>query len=303
MELERRKLVRARSGESYRVVDFLGHGGNANVYLVETISGSCRGVLFALKLFREIDKEPRLARFRREADFLLTCDHPAVMHVYDGGEVTDDTVDERNTYPYMVVEYLPRTLEVAFRAGLTIVEKLACALQLLSSLQYLSSLTPQVVHRDIKPQNIFLRGRACVLGDFGLMKLLGTEEAPDAEYLIESTGARLPRYYRSPDLVRYCRGEAELTVQSDVFQLGLVLTRLFTGYNPLRPARDILDDVQLDNFEVEHGSLSNAIKGILDRMLVFEPSERPSASELLELWEGPFIQAVDLSHDLQGYIF
>jgi serine/threonine protein kinase len=303
VHLERRKIVRASSGESYRVVDFLGHGGNANVYLVETISGSWRGVLFALKLFREITKEPRLARFRQEAAFLLTCNHPAVMHEYDGGEVTDDAADEPNTYPYMIVEYLPRTLEVALRAGLTIVEKLACALQLLSGLQYLSSLTPQVVHRDIKPQNIFLRGRACVLGDFGLMKLLGGQELPDAEYLIESTGPRLPRYYRSPDLVSYCRGEAELTVQSDVFQLGLVLTRLFTNYNPLRSTANLLDDVHLDAFEVQHGSLSVAIKGILDRMLVFDPSERPTVAELLELWEGPFIQAVDLSHDLQGYIF
>jgi serine/threonine protein kinase len=303
VQLERRAIVRARSGESYRVVDFLGHGGNANVYLVETVSGVHRGVLFALKLFREINDEPRLGRFRREAAFLLTCDHPAVMHVYDGGEVTDDAADGTKTYPYMVVEYIPKTLEVAFRAGLTLVEKIACALQLLSGLQYLSSLRPQVVHRDIKPQNIFLRGRACVLGDFGLMKLIGEPEVRDIEYLVESTGPRLPRYYRSPDLVSYCRGEAELTVQSDIFQLGLVLARLFTGSSPLRPCKRLLSNVRLSEFEVQHGSLSTPIKGILDRMLVFDPGQRPSVAELLELWEGPFIQAVDMSHDLQGCIF
>jgi serine/threonine protein kinase len=224
------------------------------------------------------------------------------MRVYDRGEVPDEEESGR-IFPYMIVEYVPKTLEAAVRAGLTIVEKLGCALQLLSGLQYLGSRNPQVVHRDIKPENIFLRGRACVLGDFGLMKLLGQQEEADVTYLIESTGPRLPRYYRPPDLVAYCRGEAELTTQSDVFQLGLVFARMFSGRNPLRRADNLLDPVHVDDFSIKHGSLSTTIQGIVERMLAFDPDERPNIAELLELWEGPFLQAVDLSHDLQGSIF
>ena len=78
---------------------------------------------------------------------------------------------------------------------------------------------------------------------------------------------------------------------------------MFSGRNPLRRANDLLDPVKIENFAIEHGSLSNTIKGIVDRMLAFNPHDRPSIPELLELWEGPFLQAVDLSHDLQGSIF
>jgi len=302
-ELKIRQLVRAASGESYRVIDRLGSGGNANVFLVEAITGPHRGVLFALKLFREITKEPRLGRFKREAKFLHDCDHPTVMRVYDGGEIRIEGSDPPAAFPYMIVEYLPKTLTAAFRSGLTMAEKLSCTLQLLSALEFLTSCRPQVVHRDIKPENIFVRGRACVLGDFGLMKLLGENEQADAEHLIESAGVRLPKYFRTPDLLLYCRGEANLTVQSDVFQLGLVLAVLFSGFNPLVPAERLLDDVHLHKIEVRHGSLSGVIEDILNRMLDFDPSKRPTASELLEIWEGPFLEAVNLSHKLEGKFF
>lgn len=303
VELAVREFVRADSGESYRIVDNLGRGGNANVYLVKAHTGRHRGVLFALKLFREIADANRLARFRMEAEFLRNCDHPAVMRVYDEGEIPIEGSDPFSSFPYMIVEYLPKTLAVAARAGLITTEKLSCTLQLLSGLSYLRSLDPQAVHRDIKPQNIFLRGRACVLGDFGLMKLLDGGKSVDVKFLLESVGNRLPRFYPTPDLVSYCRGESELTVQSDVFQLGLVLVVLFGGYNPVQEPRKPLDKVRLGSLEIQCGSQSDTVKGILDRMLNFDPAQRPTADELLELWEGPFLEALDLSHRLEGRLF
>jgi serine/threonine protein kinase len=80
-------------------------------------------------------------------------------------------------------------------------KKLSYVLQLLSALNYLAALTPQVVHRDIKPQNIFVKGGSAVLGDFGLMKLLDGNAEADREIFKESVGPGMPFYYRTPPMI------------------------------------------------------------------------------------------------------
>jgi serine/threonine protein kinase len=105
----------------------------------------------------------------------------------------------------------------------TVVVKISIALQLLSALAYLERQTPPVVHRDIKPQNIFFKGRSAVLGDFGLMKRVA--DSDDGAYK-ESLGAGMPFRYRTPDQVAYLNGQTALTPKSDVFQLGRVQSQI-----------------------------------------------------------------------------
>jgi len=205
--------------------------------------------------------------------------------------------------PFVVPEFLPKTLEDAMREGLSMVEKLSFTLQLFSALIYLESCDPQIVHRDIKPQNIFIRGKSCVLGDFGLMKILHSSDAYDAQYLIDSTGPRLPRFYRTTDLVDYCRGKTDLTTKSDVFQLGLVLAELYSGVNPLQPAKDIYSPVVLNSIEPIRGSQAPAIRATIEEMLRFNAADRPRASELFDKWEGLFLEVVGMAHNLEGRMF
>lgn len=80
------KGIRASSGRWYRIEQLLGAGGNAVTYLVVCTDGPHRGVPFALKFFRRMSKPERLAAFLEELDFLKTCDHPAIMRVYDDGK-------------------------------------------------------------------------------------------------------------------------------------------------------------------------------------------------------------------------
>jgi serine/threonine-protein kinase len=214
----------------YRNIQFLGIGGNAITYLVLCTSGVFKGIPFALKVFRKISREERKNKFLAEREFLETaCNHPSVMRVFDSGVF----IINQEEFPFVVTEYLPLTFRDKIRGqNATIVEKISYVLQLLSVLNYLDTLPTPVVHRDIKPENIFLKGQSCVLGDFGLMKFLDGQDEVDREIFKESIGLGMPYFYRTPDLIAYAKKESGITTKSDVFQLGLVTSELFTGRNP-----------------------------------------------------------------------
>ena len=227
------------------------------------------------------------------------------MRVYDVGEYVVSGKDEVR-FPFVIADYLPRTLRDSMRAGLWMTEKMAFALQMVSALSYLDSHAPSIVHRDIKPENIFVRGKACILGDFGLMKFVGDGDIEaDKKFMIESTGVRLPYFYRTPDLVNYCRNVGTLSARSDVFQIGLVFAEMFSGVNPLKKCKDILDPVELNELTQIpcSRSLAVALHAYLQRMLDFDAGRRISPEELFDPLEGLFLQAVSASLDLEGKVF
>lgn len=301
-EISRR--ITSNSEVAYRVLQRLGQGGNSHVYLVEALTGPNRGLLFALKLFVQVSDATRLARFNQEVKFLSECKHPAIMRVYDDGKVVEGG-KEQVIFPFVIADYLPRTLFDSLRSGLSMVEKVSFALQLLSAASFLESSTPKIVHRDIKPQNIFVRGKACILGDFGLIKFLPDEagDGKDREFIFHSVGPRLPKYFRTPDLVEYCKGKGEITPKSDVFQLGLVFAVMFTGLNPLKSSKDILAAIEMYDVGDCSGALSDAIKPLLIKMVELDVAKRPSATELFDAWEGIFLRAVNMANDLEGRVF
>lgn len=281
----------------YRCVQNLGTGGNAVVYLVLATSGQNKGVLFALKIFRKLSKPDRRQRFLEEVAFLQNCSHPSLMRVLDLGVFRVGGSE----FPFVVAEFLPLTLGDLIRAdSASIAQKLSYVLQLLSALSYLATLTPQVVHRDIKPHNIFVKGGSAVLGDFGLMKLLDGNAEADREIFKESVGPGMPFYYRTPDLIAYGKNEADITTKSDVFQLGLVLAQLFTGRNPAKPPQNHFDPLELEPLSPIPGGLGSSIANLIHRMLSIDRAVRPEASALMDPWQGIFAEAVERAHALEG---
>jgi serine/threonine-protein kinase len=293
------QAILAASGNWYKNVQFLGRGGNAVAYLVLATSGHNEGNLFALKVFRRLSDAGRRARFLEEISFLQQCEHPAIMRVYDEGEFTAG----QETYPFVVAEYLPSTLAQIPLEAMTITEKLTFTMQLLSAVAFLQGAEQPIVHRDIKPQNIFLKGRSCVLGDFGLMKRLDGVDDVDREVFRQSIGPGMPYRYRTPDLVAYARGEAPLTVKSDVFQLGLVVAELFTGRNVCKISADLLAPVELEKLPFIRGTLGGSLAALIRKMLEFNPAERPLARDLLNPWQRNFMDAVIAAHTLDGEVF
>jgi len=299
--------VKSKSDIWYKNIQVLGVGGNSVTFLAHATSGPFRGVLFALKVFRRISDKPRQERFLTEFDSLMAFQHPSIMQVYDSGLFKATALGQQLEYPFIIAEYLPSSLSDVMRSKrATMAEKVSSALQLLSSLTYLSTQNPAIVHRDIKPQNIFLKGRSCVLGDFGLMKVLDGTDEPDRNTMKASALPGMPYYYRTPDLIAYARGEAPITTKSDVFQLGLVLAELFTGKNPAIPPSDpdnLLEPLRLAKLGHISCAQGPGIATLIKRMLQFDQTQREDASLISSAWQGVFEEVVQRSTELEGRAF
>jgi len=288
----------------YNINREVGEGGNCVVYLVTQTDGEFKGNNFALKIFKNVWDETREDRFRDEQAFLEETDHPSILRYYDQ--------DEYNGYPFLVSEYLPKNLrEVLNDEPLPLTVKLSYAVQLLSVLVHLEQEEPPIIHRDIKPENIFVRGETCYLGDFGLLKRKGTEADEQMRSFYRSDDVAMNKYlYRTPDLVAYEREEMDqIPVESDVFQLGLVLIELFTenNWNPQVPTEKPLSDVEIHPRAYEYiripEGMGNGIGNLLSDMIAMDHSERPKASELMDNWMGIFSDAAEKSQDLHGRVF
>lgn len=273
--------ITSDSGNVYRIVRFINVGKNGSVFLVQCIDGS----YYALKVQYNL-LEKRLKRFQRELNFLKQQESPLFLSYCDNGKI------ERNgcSYPFVVFPYIPFTLEeYVSTMQISYEKKLAFACQLLMALNHLNE--QNVVHRDIKPQNILTDGQKVVLADFGLIKHISDHSVSSDRAELLNASASMPRHYRTPELVAYANGKtSRFYTESDCFQMGLVLAWLFTGVNPLKASEDKLADLDLSAVPLIKEPSGYIIRNTIVAMLEYDYHKRivPSEAlkEFLQVYEG-----------------
>ncbi len=285
--------IKSAREEYYKILAFLGNGANALAYKCLCTSGQHRGLEFVIKIQYNLTSTIRRERFLRETAFLYECKHPAILTQFDHGTFT--TV--RDEYPFIVTNFMPETLQNRMNGEISHDSKMKYACQLLSAVSFLQS--QHVIHRDIKPNNIFISNENAVLGDFGLIKKIENNEKEndiamnDDVELINSTVltkhdgyVAMARHYRTPELVDYANRKAPLYIESDVFQLGLVLTELFTGKNPLRPSGDLHSPIELDDVGYVSAPHGRIIRDTLDQMLQIDRTKRIKIDSAIDRFTG-----------------
>lgn len=253
----------------YDVLDRIGQGGMALVYRARDLTLN-RTV--AVKILRRqwAEDEELVERFNLEARAAASLDNRHVVHVYDVG--SDDDVH------YIVMElvhgknlkdYLAERGPLEPREALGIIDQVAEALA--------EAHSRQIVHRDIKPQNILVTDDGLVkVTDFGIARAM-------ASGTLVNTGSILgTAQYLSPE---QARGKA-VGPATDLYGLGVVLYEMLTGLPPFvgdSPIAVALRHVQepIPDIRAQRPDLPPAVANLVERLLAKDPEERLQSADAL----------------------
>ena len=198
----------------YRIDKFLDRGGMSLVFRAERCDGQFEQQV-AIKVLRAPNAAELARRFEQERQFLARLEHPGIAHIIDSGVV--------DSYPWIAMEFVDgEPIDVyCDRHQLDLERRLDLFVQVAHAVQFAHGRL--VIHRDLKPSNILVNadGQPKLL-DFGIARAL------HGDTNLQLTGATLllTPQYASPEQVL---GEP-VGVASDIYQLGLMLYRLLTGF-------------------------------------------------------------------------
>lgn len=208
----------------YRVLEIIGQGGMGTVYEAEHLNIGRKVALKVLKP-EHAQKKEAIERLRHEARVVSRIGHPNICEVFDIGQFDDGT-------PYLVMERLRgETLAQCLeRTPKLRLDDLADMMtQVLAALE--AAHRKGVVHRDMKPDNIFLSeragGKVAKILDFGISKANVPEEIP--HHLTRPGMVMGTPYYMAPE---QAMGERNLDGRVDIWGVAVALYEALAGQRP-----------------------------------------------------------------------
>ncbi len=202
---------------SYRIERELGQGGMATVYLAHDLKHDRQ---VAIKVLRpELASVLGAERFLQEIRLTARLRHPHILPLYDSG-----AVDGTLFYVTPLVEGGSLKDRLARDGRLPATEAIRIAREVADALAYAHQ--HDVIHRDIKPDNILLESGHATVADFGIARAI---TAAGADRLTETGLAIGTPAYMSPE---QASGDTEIDRRADIYALGTVLYEMLAGEPP-----------------------------------------------------------------------
>jgi tRNA A-37 threonylcarbamoyl transferase component Bud32 len=261
--------------DTWRVEGLLGSGGMGHVYDVSHLRTGRRYALKTLLPDARLSQDA-IRRFEREARAASALGHPGIVAVHDFDHTRDGLA-------FLVMDKLEgETLEARLEKRGTLswdeTRKIACEIAEALAAAH----TAGLLHRDVKPANVFLAksgsAERAVLLDFGLAKPV--EDAKTSR--LTATGAAIGTpLYMSPE---QARGES-VDVRSDVYGLGAVVYEMVTGAPPFleptaaRAYARLLSEPAIAPSRLAPMPLPAPLDQLLERALAKDPSLRPATAD------------------------
>jgi serine/threonine protein kinase len=256
--------------ERFRIDQEIGRGGMAVVYRAHDRH---LDRFVAIKVLSSaLSYSVGVDRFQREIALMAKLVHPGIVALFDSGEVNGRLY---YVMPFVAGENLRARLTRERR--MSEADTSAFGADVAEALAYAHG--AGIVHRDVKPENIFTVGGRAVLADFGIAHIAGDKSDGDAD--LTSAGMVLGTVaYMSPE---QAGAEGQIDGRSDLYSLGCVLYELLTGAPPFtaetptgvlvkhiteqpRPPREL------------NPGISPAMNDLIMRLLAKQPAMRPATA-------------------------
>jgi serine/threonine protein kinase len=264
-DFKKNKLILKR----YRVIKKIASGGMADVFLGDDLKLNRKVAIKILAANYAGDKN-FVVRFKSEAQILARLNHPNIVQVYDWGEFD-------SSY-FICMEYVEgdSLKDIIEKKGPLPPETVVdYAIQISSAL--LMAHKSNLIHRDIKPQNILVTTEGEVkVTDFGIAKSLSTD-------ITKTLNIMGTAHYISPE---QARGEI-LDHRTDIYSMGIVLYEMLTADVPFRGGSSI--DISLKHIYEKPlrpseliGNIPEKLEKIIMHCLEKNPADRyPNIKELI----------------------